>query len=163
VERRRWVSHLLHDLQGSVAALQANVDFMARFGPPAADARRRDFDDALGDARTVFDQLMQSVHTVMDFDRVETGQLVLRETTTVVSDVVGEVLDEVRRHAQGADKSLTFARPEPGTEPSLMADRELIKRVISNLVMNAIKRGQPGRAVAVGVAPTDGGVRFSVT
>jgi len=75
VERRRWVSHLLHDLQGSVAALQANVNFMARFGPPKDDRLRNDFDGSVDDARTVFDQLMQSVRTVIDFDRVEQHNL----------------------------------------------------------------------------------------
>ena len=163
VERRRWVSHLLHDLQGSVASLQANVDFMGRFGPPPADPRRRDFDDAISDARTVFDQLMQSVRTVMDFDRFETGQLVLHESALLLGDIVAEVVGELGRHAAGADKSLTLARPGAGDETPIAADHDLLKRVISNLVMNAIKRSQPGRAIAVSVATTDGGVRFSVT
>jgi signal transduction histidine kinase len=163
VERRRWVSHLLHDLQGSVATLQANVDFMGRFGPGAADPRRRDFDDAISDARTVFDQLMQSVRTVMDFDRFETGQLVLHETTVVLGDLVAEVVAELGRHAAGADKSLTLTRPTAAEDAPLPADRDLMKRVVSNLIMNAVKRGQPGRAIAVSVTRTEAGVRFSVT
>jgi signal transduction histidine kinase len=162
VERRRWVSHLLHDLQGSVATLKANVDFMSRFGPPLADPRRTDFDEAIDDARTVFDQLMQSVRTVMDFDRFETGQLILHETTIVLGDVVAEVVEELGRHAESVDKSLTFKRPTTGETP-ILGDYDLMKRVVSNLIMNAIKRGQPGRAIAVAVVQTDEGVRFSVT
>jgi signal transduction histidine kinase len=163
VERRRWVSHLLHDLQGSVAALQANVGFMARFGPAAADPRRADFDGAVDDARTVFDQLMLSVRTVMDFDRFETGQLVLRESTFRLGELAAEAVDELRRHAHSAEKSIDFVRPAREQERVLPGDGELVKRVIGNLIMNAIRRGQAGRAVSVKVAATDAGMRFAVS
>jgi len=162
VERRRWVSHLLHDLQGSVAALQANVGFMARFGPPPADPRRADFDGAVDDARTVFDQLMQSVRTVMDFDKFETGQLVLHESTFRLGDLAAEAVDELRRHAHSAERSIDLSRPAREQERAVAVDGELIKRVMSNLIMNAIRRGQPGRAVMVSVAASAGGMRFSV-
>src|SRR5438045_127319 len=32
-ERRRWVSYLLHDLQGPFGALRANVEFLSQFAP----------------------------------------------------------------------------------------------------------------------------------
>src|SRR5262249_37843441 len=75
VDKRRWLSHFLHDLQGQVAALNANVDFLAKFGPAAPDAYRRDFMESVEDVRTVFAQLMTNVRTVQDYDRFETGQL----------------------------------------------------------------------------------------
>jgi signal transduction histidine kinase len=162
VDRRRWVGHLLHDLQGSMAALQANVSFMSRFGPPEGDARRRDFDGSVDDARTLFDLLMQSVRTVMDFDRFETGQLTLQETAFRVGDLAAEATEELRRYAAGLDKPLSLARPAAAGERSLAGDRELIKRVIRNLVLDALKRGQRGSGVDLEVIQTDTGVRFSV-
>jgi signal transduction histidine kinase len=162
VERRRWVSHLLHDLQGSVTALQANVNFMARFGPPADDPRRADFDGSIDDARTVFDQLTQSVRTVMDFDRFESGQLALHETTFLLGDLAGEVGEELRRYAVGAERPLTLTRPAGGQERVLVGDRDLIKRVMRNLVMNALRRAQSGSGIELRVIQTDTGTRFSV-
>ena len=50
-------------------------------------------------ARTVFDQLMQSVRTVIDFDRFESGQMQLKETQFSLGDVAAEALEEARRHA----------------------------------------------------------------
>jgi signal transduction histidine kinase len=161
VERRRWVSFLLHDLQGSIAALQANVNYMARFGPPAADARRRDFDGSVEDARTVFDQLMQSVRTVTDFDRLETGQMVLDESRFELAAAAAEVVADLRRYAAGTQKTLTLSRPAAGHDRPLTGDRELIKRVMANLVMNALRRGKAGD-VALRVSETDRGARFSV-
>ncbi len=163
VERRRWVSHLLHDLQGSVAALEANVNFMARFGPANDDRRRADFDGSVEDARTVFDQLMQSVRTVVDFDRFESGQMVLQEAPLTLGDLAVEVAADLRGQAKSAGVSLTLLRPGVGQERPLKGDRDLIKRVMRNLVTNAVRRGPARAEIAVQVVENDQGARFSVT
>jgi len=163
VERRRWVSHLLHDLQGSVAALEANVNFMARFGPASDDRRRPDFDGSVEDARTVFEQLMQSVRTVIDFDRFETGQMVLQEAPLTLGALAGEVTADLRSQAKSAGVALSLTSPGSGQERPLKGDRELIKRVMRNLVTNAIRRGAARAEISVQVVETDQGARFSVT
>jgi signal transduction histidine kinase len=163
VERRRWVSHLLHDLQGSVAALEANVNYMSRFGPASDDRRRVDFDGSVEDARTVFDQLMQSVRTVVDFDRFESGQMVLQEATVRLGDLAVEVIADLRGQAKSAGVSLSLTRPGAGQERPLKGDKDLIKRVMRNLVTNAVRRGTQRAEVAVQVVETDQGARFAVT
>ena len=168
VERRRWVSHLLHDVQGSVAALEANVNFMARFGPANDDRRRPDFDGSVEDARTVFEQLMQSVRTVIDFDRFETGQMVLQEAVFTLGELAAEVVADLRAQAKSAGVSLSLAAGVDtgvgaGQERPLKGDRDLIKRVMRNLVTNAIRRGAARAEIAIQVGPTDQGMRFSVT
>src|SRR4051812_47532335 len=92
VDRRRWLGNFLHDLQGQVAALNANVDFLAKFGPAAGDAQRADFVDSVEDVRTVFSQLVTNVRTVQDYDRFETGQLTLQEGSFALGDVLAEVV-----------------------------------------------------------------------
>ncbi len=163
VERRRWVSHLLHDLQGSVAALQANVNFMARFGPPKDDPRRADFDGSADDARLVFEQLMQSVRTVIDFDSFESGQMQLNESLFSLGDLAAETLDEARQQAQSASTSLTLSRPPNGQERPLNGDKDLIKRGARNLVTNAIRHAPARSEIELRVIETDIGARFSVT
>jgi signal transduction histidine kinase len=163
VERRRWVSHLLHDLQGSVAALEANVNFMSRFGPASDDRRRADFDGSVEDAQTVFDQLMQSVRTVIDFDRFESGQMVLQETLLTLGDLATEVTADLRIQAKSAGVSLTLTHSGNGQERALKGDRDLIKRVMRNLVTNVIRRSAARAEITIHIVETDQGERFSVT
>jgi signal transduction histidine kinase len=146
VERRRWLAYLLHDLQGSVAALQANVEFMSRFGPPATSPKHTDFVDAVEDAQTVFDQLMHSVRTVLDFDRAETGQLNLNLETARIGMLVESVAEELRRNPF-ASAEVTVERPDD--ERPVAMDTDLMRRVLVNLVMHCARRFQAPTAVKI--------------
>jgi K+-sensing histidine kinase KdpD len=153
VERRRWLAYLLHDLQGSVAALSANVDYMSRFAPAPGDPRRVDFDEAVADARTVFDQLMHSVRTVLDFDRFETGRLAIEAAPLRIGDLAAEVVSDL-----GKNPALTgeIDLDRPADERTVNADAELMRRVLVNLVMHCVRRGQGKTTIRV--KHTEGGV-----
>jgi hypothetical protein len=153
------LGHFLHDLQGQVAALNANVDFLAKLGPGSVDKRRPEFMESIEDVRTVFAQLMSNVRTVQDYDRYETGQLVLQEGTFALGDVAGEVAHELRRHALAADKSLTLSRPALESERRLSGDRDLVHRAMLNLGMSALRRAATRAEVSLSIAETDEGSR----
>ena len=158
VERRHWLSHFLHDLTGQVAALAANVDFLAKFAPPLDDPRRRDFDESVSDAEGVFERLKGTMRTVIDYDRFETGQLVPRETRMFLGETAAEVALELRRHAMIAEKGFTLIRPEQ--ERALYGDRELLAAAMLNLGMGALRRVPARGTLSIEVGTTDSGIRF---
>jgi len=162
VERRHWLSLFLHDLKGQVAAIAANVDYLAKFGPPPGDERRRDFEESVEDARTVFDQLKAAVRTVLDYDRYETGQLVPRDARFLLGDVAAEVIEGLRRHAALADKTLILTRPDARRERALLGDPDMVGAAILNLAMGALRRSPTHVEIAVDVTATDAGMRLRV-
>ena len=159
VERRHWLSHFLHDLTGQVAALAANVDYLAKFAPPLDDPRRRDFDESVSDAEGVFERLKGTMRTVIDYDRFETGQLVPREARLFLGETAAEVALELRRHAMLAEKGFTLIRPEQ--ERALYGDRELLAAAMLNLGLGALRRVPARGTLSIEVKTTDSGVRFS--
>jgi signal transduction histidine kinase len=163
VDRRRWLGHFLHDLQGQVAALNVNVDYLAKLAPPKGDPRLPNFLESIEDVRTVFAQLMTNVRTVQDYDRYETGQLVAHETSLSLGDVAEDVADELRRHAVVAERTFTFARPPAEAEHRIQGDRELLRRAISNLGLSALRRAPARSEVAMSVSEIEGATRFRVT
>jgi K+-sensing histidine kinase KdpD len=163
VDRRRWLGHFLHDLQGQVAAINVNVDYLAKLAPPKGDGRLANFLESIEDVRTVFAQLMANVRTVQDYDRYEMGQLVPRESPLRLGDVAAEVAEDLRRQAEAAERSFTFARPPAEDEPMVQGDRELLRRAISNLGLSALRRAPSRTAVSMSVAEIDSGSRFRVT
>jgi signal transduction histidine kinase len=163
VDRRRWLGHFLHDLQGQVAALNVNVDYLAKLAPPKGDVRLANFLESIEDVRTVFAQLMASVRTVQDYDRYEMGQLVPQESSLLLGDVAAEVADDLRRQAEVSERPFTFARPPAESERRVQGDRELLRRAMANLGFSALRRAPARAAVAMSVSETDGGSRFRVT
>ena len=153
VERRRWLAFLLHDLQGSVAALSANVDYLSRFAPPTMDPRHQDFAEAVADARTVFDQLMHSVRTVLDFDRFETGRLIVEPLPLHIGELAAEIVAELGQNPALVGEIVV---DRPDDERTIGADRELLRRVLVNLVMHCVRRG--GGRTTVRITHTNGGV-----
>ena len=162
VERRHWLSLFLHDLKGQVAAIAANVDYLSKFGPGADDPRRPDFEDSVEDTRGVFEQLKSAVRTVLDYDRFETGQLVLREGRFSMAELAGETVEGLRRHASLAEKTLTLARPAAKDDRPLYGDSELVSSAMLNLAMGALRRSAPRTEVAVRILATDTGMQFRV-
>jgi K+-sensing histidine kinase KdpD len=158
VERRHWLSHFLHDLTGQVAALAANVDYLAKFAPALDDPRRHDFDESVSDAEGVFERLKGTMRTVIDYDRFETGQLTPRETRMLLGETAAEVAVELRHHAMIAEKGFTLVRPEH--ERALYGDRELLAAAMLNLGTGALRRVPPRGTLSIEVGTTDTGVRF---
>src|SRR3954469_1951656 len=158
VERRHWLSHFLHDLTGQVAALAANVDYLAKFAPALDDPRRRDFDESVSDAEGVFERLKGTMRTVIDYDRFETGQLVPREARMFLGETAAEVAVELRRHAMIAEKGFNLVRPEH--ERALYGDRELLAAAMLNLGMGALRRVPTRGTLSIEAGTTDSGVRF---
>jgi signal transduction histidine kinase len=171
VDRRRWLGHFLHDLQGQVAALNVNVEFLSKFAPNPAtnpattkgDVRLENFLESIEDVRTVFAQLMANVRTVQDYDRYETNQLVPQETSLALGDVAADVAEDLRRQAIVAERPFTFARPPAGSERKVQGDRELLRRAMLNLGLSALRRAPTRTEVAMSVTETDAATRFRVT
>src|SRR5882672_4186053 len=163
VERRRWLGYFLHDLQGQVAALNVNVDYLGKLAPAKGDVRLENFLESIEDVRTVFAQLMASVRTVQDYDRYETNQLVPQDTSLALGDVAADVADELRRQAGAAERPFSFARPPADTERKLQGDRELLRRAMLNLGLSALRRAPARAEVAMSVTETDAAALFRVT
>jgi signal transduction histidine kinase len=162
VERRRWLSHFLHDLQGQMAALNANVDFVAKFEAALTGAPADEFAESIDDARTVFAQLLTNVRTVQDYDRYETGQLLLQEGSFVLRDVAAEVAEELRRHAAPAGKGVALVPAQRPSERRVQGDRELIRRAMLNLGLSGLRRAAARASITLAVGETDAGTRFRV-
>jgi len=175
-ERRRWVSYLLHDLQGAVGALRANVDYLAQFAPAASDRRARDFREAVEDAATTFDQLLHNVRTVLAFDRFEGGSLVPLPKAARMSDVARAVAGELFRAAPADASAVVGAVPGGGSgvghgeidvtvgrnEPMASLDVTLIRVALLNLMLHCTRgRGRRTRVTVWSDDPRMVSVRVS--
>ncbi len=141
--RRDFISNLSHELRTPLASLRAVIETLqggALDDPPAA---HRFLSRAAGE----IDVLTQMVEELLELSRIESGQAPFRMEATAVPDLLLTPLDRLLPQAQRKGVSLTLDI-KPGL-PHVLADRERVQRVVTNLVHNAIKFTAAGGRIKV--------------
>ncbi len=117
--------------------------------------------DLLTAAREDCERLQRIVDDLLDLARVRAGLLELSPTPVDVAALLEQALAGVRSSAEQAGVKLE-ARVEPGSAP-LVADRERLELALQNLLSNAVRHTARGGSVSLLAAPSEDGVRFSVS
>jgi two-component system phosphate regulon sensor histidine kinase PhoR len=155
--RRDFVSNVSHELRTPLASLKALVNTLrggALDDPPAAQ-------HFLERMEIEVDAMTQMTEELLELARTESGRVPLQMASISVADLVAPPTERLRPQAERA--GLTLAIDLPDDLPDVLADRERIQQVMSNLVHNAIKFTPPGGKVAVSAARGPGEVWVSVT
>ena len=124
--------------------------------------------DGPGERATVYaDSIVGSTRTMVDMIRalLDVGKMESDEMVLDIADV--QVLDVVDEVKSGMDplleqKNVTLKTEIPQELPSVRADREILRRIIVNLVGNSIKFSPEGGEISILAAETDVAVRVCV-
>jgi signal transduction histidine kinase len=126
---------------------------------PFSDAERQ---KQLGILRRTVDRMSRLVRDLLDATRVQSGHVIPLVTERVevvrlIEDVIDSFRDQARHHGQRLEADVTES------VPSVLADRDRLLQVFSNLVGNGLKFTPEGGRVRIRAdADGDGVVRFSV-
>jgi two-component system, sensor histidine kinase and response regulator len=149
---------IVHDLKSPLAAMLGTLE-MAADGDlgPTTEQQRRLFADAQqrgGDALRLIDDLLE-------LTRLEESRVVLRRDELPVPEILRAVVEEwrVRVEQRGAKIEIREAIPT-----TLSADQHLLRRVLANLIGNALRHAGSGVHIVLAATPApDGtGVHFTV-
>ncbi|MEO7368690.1 MAG: ATP-binding protein [Gemmatimonadaceae bacterium] len=114
-----------------------------------------------GVIRQAVEQMDALIRDLLDVTRVEAGRL----KVSVQKENTEELLsDSLRTLAPVAEqKSIQLRLVAPDDLPEVIADRERITQVFSNLVGNAVKFSPPGGRIIVRVKPFPNEIVFSIS
>lgn len=146
---------VVHDLKNPLTTILANVAFALRDARLSAEVREA-LDDVLGATRTMHRMVMN----LLDISRSEDGALTPRLTDVNVPELLGSVVSEMTRRADEAGQRLELSASL--RSPVVRADRDLLRRVVENLVDNALKYTPSGGTIRVEAEREDGRLRVSV-
>jgi two-component system sensor histidine kinase MtrB len=151
---RRLVSDVAHELRTPLTSMIAVSEILDDF----ADADPEDRDVAIGITRRGTDRLSALVNEVLELSRMDAGVRRVEPAPTDLSELLQDVVD---LSAPGAD--ITLECP-PGAV--LQTDPSLLRKIVSNLVTNAVRHGNApvsvvataGEVVRVRVADAGTGI-----
>jgi two-component system phosphate regulon sensor histidine kinase PhoR len=155
--RRDFVANASHELRTPLTSIRGFVEALedgAKDEPGTAER-------FLGKIRTHADRMAALVEDLLELSRLESGARSPEPAETRPADLAAEVVASFAE--QAARKGLTLRQQERGGT-AVVTDRERLRRILENLVDNAVKYTPPGGSVVVTTAADpDGGTRIEVT
>lgn len=154
--KSNFLSLISHDLKTPIARIQGNAELVLNEQSDLSDQQRK----CLSAIVHTTDDLSQYVETVLDLTRIESAQVPIQRITKDINATVVEVVESKRFMAQ--DKNITLVTK---LEPlfSIKFDVKLIRRVLSNLVENAIKYSPPNSVITLSSREEDKWIRVAIT
>jgi two-component system, sensor histidine kinase and response regulator len=153
LHKEQLSAFLVHDLKNPVNTIELLVQRVLR--NPAADERSR---DAATQIQSETRGLLRMITNLLDIGKADEGQLAPHRHAFDASGLVHDVIDELRI-AAAAEEIELVARVESA---QLYADRDLMHRVLANLIENAIRNAPHGSAVQVVARAPDGAIELQV-
>jgi len=86
--------------------------------------------------------LLAIVNDLLDIERIEAGMLSVTNSQFDLDDLCAEVIDTLRPRAEAKQLTLHHATPKTGFQVNL--DRDRLRQILANLVVNAIKYSDSG-------------------
>jgi len=149
-----FVSFVTHQLRTPLAGIK----WMLELSAEAAD--REESDSYVGDARESADRLISLVNDLLDVSRLENGRIQVHAETIdlheLTESVVGDVSTLVRQKEHDLQVEVDAARP------TVVADSQLLRQVVLNLVSNAIKYTPAGGRLRIRIGQHEGALRWEI-
>ena len=149
-----FLAVLSHELRSPMQSVLGWVQVL-RTTSLEADAARRALDTIERNLR----QQTQLINDMLDVSRIVTGKLVFHLSTLPLASVVRETVDEMRPLADA--KGLRVELSLSG-DLLVVADRERVRQVVSNLFTNAVKFTPAGGLIRVTCGERDGHAQFEI-
>jgi len=153
LQKERLTAFLVHDLKNPVNAMDLHAQLLLR-DTHLPDSVR----PSVLQIRTQARQLHRMILNLLDLSKSDEGKLSAHPTRVDLRSLVNEVLDELQAIAQPNDVTLEAFLGVT----TLRADLDLLRRMLINLVENAIRHAPPRTRVEVRSRTRPGGVELRV-
>jgi PAS domain S-box-containing protein len=142
--REDLASMIYHDLRSPLANVVSGLDVLQMMLPADEDPTIR---SVLDIAMRSTERVQRLANSLLETSRMEAGQKIGNPEPTAVTDLIQAALDAVAPSAQAKEIKLEAAVVKG--LPKVMADPEMIRRVLINLIENALKYSSESQKIVV--------------
>ncbi|HUJ99533.1 MAG TPA: ATP-binding protein [Stellaceae bacterium] len=139
------LANMSHELRTPLNAIIGFSEIMQAglFGPLGASK----YDSYVADIRHSAGHLLTVITDILDLAKIEANSFRLQEGVVALSEIVASALRLVKPRADGAGVALRCDRTHD--DIAIKVDETALKRVLINLLANAVKFSEPGGTVVV--------------
>ena len=145
VMKEDFVATLTHDLKVPIVA-EANVIelFLNENFGPISDKQRQ----ALKNMQTSSKELLDLVQIVLETYRLRDGKITLYRENVMLKSFINEIIEEMTPIAKKTSNTFDFSLER---DICVFADKFQLKRVVKNLIQNAISYGAPKTPIKISI------------
>ncbi len=147
---------IVHDLKGPLGGILTVTQLALRKRAGLPDAQAARFAQVQRSAR----DLMRMIENLLEIDQMEEGRLTLRAEAVDVAQLLAECAAEFQAAAEMAEQTIAVEVGDDVGE--IVTDRWLLRRVLNNLVVNAIRHSGARGAIRLQARQENGGVCIAV-
>ena len=142
--RSHFISNVSHELITPVTVLRSYIDTLYNYGNDFDFNTQKEF---IGVMNQEIIRLNRMVNDILDFSRYESQNVKLEKTKQDIMPVIEDVVDEMKILA--SEHHLTFSVMKEADLPEVPFNKDSIRRVLANIVSNAIKYSPDGKRIKI--------------
>lgn len=155
--REDLAAMIYHDLRSPLANILSSVEMLDGLIPAE---ERENGESILRIARHSIDRIQRLISSLLDINRLEQNQPVGEKQPAKLAELIAEALEAVKPAAEARNQQITVEVPE--NLPDIQIDVDMIRRVLINLVDNAVKYSPAESAIQITAQSSPKMVQISV-
>ena len=156
VQQRQFMADASHELRTPVATARTAASVSLQ----QSNRDEREYRDALAIIEQQTARLSRIVEDMFTLARADAGNYPVRRVSMYLDEVVEDVVRAARVLAATKEVAIEF---EAAASASFTGDEDLIRRLVVNLLDNAVRHAPPGTAVRAELARANGAYAISIS
>ncbi|MDD5303309.1 MAG: ATP-binding protein [Elusimicrobia bacterium] len=151
-----FLNYITHDLRNPLGSAMGFLDVLLK---GTAGVLNTDQLSIVSSVRRSTSRLMAMINNILDIAKMESGRAKLQLKTVSLAGIAGRAIDILEQLAKAKKVSVHLVAIE---EFSIDGDTDMLERVFTNLLGNAIKFSNEGGAITVSITDGDGELKACV-
>ena len=148
--RNDLISMIYHDLRSPLANIVSSLDVLETMLPLEDEPVLKSL---LNIAVRSTERIQRLTNSLLDMRRLEAGQPLSNPQSVEVDALINDAVEAVRTTAETKNQTINRAIVE--SIPQVLADADMIRRVLINLLENAVKYSPQGSQITIGAQLQD--------
>ena len=154
--RRDLVANISHELRTPITRIRLIIEGLFL---DADRPKRKASIQSLKEIAMETDALLWLSQELLDLSMIESGEAIMRLVPTSLTQVVDEAIERLISQAEMKDLRIVSHVPR---SIAVLCDADQLKRVLGNLIHNAIKWSPPKQAITISAAELDDEVSVAI-